>query len=64
MTARDVTRIPRDWLEQERQRIGAWWFEQEYLCEFKEAEDAAFGYEHVEAALSADVAPLVARIFA
>ena len=65
VTAHDVPRIPRAWLEQERQRIGSWWFDQEYLCLFKEAEDAAFGYEHVEAALSADVTPLVAgRVFA
>lgn len=58
ITAYDVPRIPRDWLTAERAAIGDWWFEQEYLCQFKETTDQVFGYDEVMATLSADVAPL------
>jgi hypothetical protein len=58
VTAYDVPRIPGAWLEAERARIGDWWFEQEFLCQFKDAEDQLFGSAFVQAALSADVVPL------
>ncbi len=58
ITAYDVPRIPRAWLEAERKAIGDWWFEQEYLCRFKETTDQVFGHDEVMGALSADVAPL------
>lgn len=45
--ATDCPRIPQDWLEQEKQRIGEWWFAQEYMCEFLDAEDAVFSWEHI-----------------
>ena len=58
ITARDCPRIPPDWLERERTAIGDWWFEQEYLCEFKEEEDSAFRYDDIRAAITPGVVPL------
>ncbi len=58
VTAREVPRIDPTWLESERQRIGDWWFQQEYLCEFVETDDQVFGYDLVMRAVKADVAPL------
>ena len=58
VTARDVPRIPRAWLDRERAAIGDWWYEQEYLCQFKETTEQVFGYDEVMGALSSDVAPL------
>src|SRR5215212_2086540 len=58
VTAYECPRIPLDWLEAERARIGDWWFEQEYLCMFKDAIDSFFRGEDIEAAASADVQPL------
>lgn len=56
-----VTRVPRispEFVEEERRSIPAWWFEQEYLCEFKEGTDSVFRYDDVMGALSDEVLPL------
>ncbi len=58
VTAEDCPRIPRNWLEQERQSIGNWWFRQEYLCEFVESVDSVFRYEDIQRALDPKVEPL------
>lgn len=58
ITAHDVPRIDPAWLEQERQKIGDWWFAQEYLTEFVETEDSVFRYDEVQAALDSNVRPL------
>ncbi|MGH7499462.1 MAG: terminase large subunit domain-containing protein [Gemmatimonadales bacterium] len=58
ITAYDVPRIERVWLEAERNRIGDWWFRQEYLCEFVETEDQVFHYSDVVRAGRADIQPL------
>jgi hypothetical protein len=60
ITAYDVPRIDPAWLEQERAAIGSWWFEQEYLCQFKDAIDSFFRGEDIEA-MAADIAPLFAQ---
>ena len=57
ITAYDCPRIPREWLEKEKQRIGDFWFEQEYLCVFKDAVSAVFRYEDIMAAMNHDLAP-------
>jgi hypothetical protein len=59
--ATEVPRISAAFLEEERTALGDWWFRQEYLCEFVEATDSVFSYEHVTAALSDEVAPLFGR---
>ena len=58
VTADQVPRIPREWLERERATIGDWWFGQEYLCLFVDPLDSVFATEHIEAALDASVLPL------
>ena len=39
VTAHECPRIPRAWLEAEREAIGEWWYRQEYECEFVETLD-------------------------
>jgi len=64
ITAYECPRIPRAWLECERERIGRNAFRQEYLVEFVENEDSAFAYDDVEAALDPEARPLFhGRIF-
>ena len=58
VTAPECPRIPADWLEAEKARIGSWWFEQEYLCAFKDAVDSYFRGEDIEAMASPEVRPL------
>ncbi|NLB00629.1 MAG: hypothetical protein GX837_06665 [Methanomicrobiales archaeon] len=53
-------RIAPEFLEQERRAIGDWWFEQEYLCEFRQTTDSVFRYDDVMGAVSDDVRPLFA----
>lgn len=62
VTAYECPRIPRDWLEAERARIGDWWFDQEYCCIFKDAIDSFFRGEDIAAAASEDVQPLFAEV--
>jgi len=38
--------------------MSATWFAAEYMCEFTEAVDSVFSYEHVMAAVAEDVEPL------
>lgn len=56
--ATSVPRISGSFLEEERAAMGAWWFEQEYLCQFKESTDSVFSHSSVMGALSDDVTPL------
>ena len=38
--------------------MGHWWYEQEYLCRFMDAQDAVFRHDDIQAALTPDVSPL------
>jgi hypothetical protein len=58
IAAEQCPRIPADWLAQEREAIGEWWFSQEYGCQFRDTLDQVFGYDEVMRAVSDDVAPL------
>jgi len=58
ITAYDCPRISRDFLAEERQRLGERWFNQEYMCSFEENIDAVFAYDSVMSALTDDVTPL------
>jgi hypothetical protein len=60
ITAHDCPRIKPEFLEEERQALGEWWFKQEYLCEFVETVDQVFGYDEVHSALDAEIEPLFA----
>lgn len=55
VSAYDVPRIAPAWLERERNRIGDWWFRQEFLCEWLDAESAAFASDDVARAFKQDV---------
>jgi hypothetical protein len=50
-------RIPADFLEEERRNMGAFWFQQEYECQFLEAISQAFTREDVDLAFSEEVEP-------
>jgi hypothetical protein len=60
VTAEQCPRISLQWLAAERASIGDWWFDQEYLCQFKDAADAYFRGEDIEAMASDAVRPLFA----
>ena len=53
--ATDCPRIPASFLDEERRNIGAWWFAQEYECEFLDAESAAFRRVDIDNAFSDEV---------
>lgn len=46
--ATQCPRISKEFLDNERENIGDFWFRQEYMCEFMNAENAAFRAEDVE----------------
>ncbi len=52
-----VPRISPEFLEEERQALGPWWFDQEYGCQFKESTDSVFSHADVMAALDTDAKP-------
>jgi hypothetical protein len=56
--ATSIPRISAEFLEDERVSLGDWWFRQEYLTEFVQAEDSFFRDDDVIAALNPDVRPL------
>ncbi len=58
LQASQCLRIPPEFLAAERASLPEWIYRQEYECSFEETLDQVFSYEHVHAALSADVAPL------
>lgn len=51
-------RISPAFLEEERNTIGDWFYQQEYLCRFMQADDSLFSYDLVASAITPDVRPL------
>jgi len=51
-------RISPEFLEEERQALGDWWYQQEYMCQFMETTDSLFQYDTIMAAFSDEVKPL------
>jgi hypothetical protein len=49
----ECPRISPEWLENERRRVGDYWFRQEFGCEFLDAEHQVFRTEDIERAFSA-----------
>ena len=49
--ASECPRIAPAFLEEERRTIGSWWYQQEYGCEFLDAESAAFRSEDIDRAV-------------
>lgn len=58
VTGWDCPRIANEWLEKERERIGSWWFSQEYDCTFVDSLDACFSTADILAAITSEVKPL------
>jgi hypothetical protein len=56
--AYECPRIPRAFLEEERETMGERWFRQEYLCEFADAVSGVFERNLVEEAITGDFEPL------
>lgn len=55
ITAYDCPRIPAEFLEEEKRTMGEWWFKQEYLGEFLDAQSQAFTYQAVQAAFKEEI---------
>jgi hypothetical protein len=56
--ASQCPRLSPAWLAAERDRIGRWWYAQEYECQFLDAEGALFRSDDIEAAVDDDLQPL------
>ena len=50
-------RIPAAFLEEERRNMGEWWYRQEYLCQFLDAQSQAFTRLEVDRAFEEEVQP-------
>jgi hypothetical protein len=57
-TGPECERIPKSFLDEERQELGDRWFRQEYLCEFVASEDLLFDMDLVRARFT-DCEPLL-----
>jgi len=55
VTAEQCPRISQEFLAEERQHLGQWWYQQEYECEFMEAQTAAFTWEMLRGAITEEV---------
>jgi hypothetical protein len=55
--ATNVPRISPEILEEERRTLGEWWFEQEYMCAFLDAETQAFRREDIDRTFGEEVEP-------
>jgi hypothetical protein len=58
VTAVECPRIPSEFLEEERQTLGPWWFAQEYECKFMDTVDQVFATQVIAKAITDEVAPL------
>lgn len=56
--ATECPRIPKEFLEEERQAMGDRWYRQEYLCEFVDSVSGVFDRDLVERAITSDILPL------
>lgn len=56
--ATEIPRISPGFLEEEREALGEWIYQQEYLCEFTETEDSLFREDEIQNAITPDVKPL------
>jgi len=55
VTAHECPRIPEDFLEEERRTMGEWFFRQEYLAEFLDADTQAFATDDIERMFSEEI---------
>ena len=48
----------RNWMEEELERMGPWWWRQEYGCEFIDPESSAFNFQSILEAFTDEVQPM------
>jgi len=53
--ASECPRISPEFLEEEREAMGRWWFDQEYECQFLDAESQAFRRQDIDNAFREEV---------
>jgi hypothetical protein len=53
--ATQCPRITPEFLAEERETMGEWWFNQEYMCQFMDAQTAAFRSEDIQRIVSEEV---------
>ncbi len=53
--ATECPRIPPEFLEEEKRTLGKWWFDQEYLCQFLDAQNQPFGREDIDKAFEEEI---------
>jgi len=53
--ATECPRIPPEFLAEELESMGEWWWNQEYMCKFMDSETAAFRSEDIESIVSLGV---------
>jgi hypothetical protein len=56
--ATECPRIPAEWLEKKRRELPYYWFMQEYMCEFLDAESQLISSDDIEVAFSGGVSRL------
>ena len=54
VTAAEAPHISAKFLAQEKRRMGAWWFDQEYRCIFRDAQDSVFRQEDIDRMFAED----------
>jgi hypothetical protein len=57
VSAEDCPRISPEFLTEERENFGNWWYRQEYLCQFHDSESQAFRSEDVLLARAEHLTP-------
>jgi len=55
VTALECPRISPDFLEEEKETLGEWWYRQEYFCEFMDSETQVFTSEDIEGVLKEEI---------
>ena len=53
-----VSRISKEFLDEERRSLGEWYFNQEYECIFGESEDGVFSSQFIKGVHNEDIEPL------
>ncbi len=54
--AEACSRIDPDWLAEQRETMGEWYYQSEFCCKFMSSQDACFRREDIDAIISKDVA--------
>jgi Terminase large subunit, T4likevirus-type, N-terminal len=54
VAATDCPRISAEFLAEERRAMGSWWWDQEFMCVFRDAQDSVFRQEDIDRCFSED----------